>query len=237
MYSKLKYILIVAMSFAIVSCEIDDTIVPNLPPEAVLPQLNTNGVDFSNYVAVGASFTAGFTDNALFIAGQQNSFPNILSQQFGNTSFSQPLMSDNIGGLLLGGNVIQGPRLFFDGSGPASLPATPTTEVTNLLSGPFKNMGVPGAKSYHIVAPGYGNVAGVAAGLANPYFARFASSSTTTVLADAVGQSPSFFTLSEMGGNDVLGYATSGGTGVDQTGNFDPTTYAGNDITDPNVFC
>ena len=39
-----------------------------------------------------------------------------------------------------------------------------------------------------------------------------------------------------MGGNDVLAYATSGGIGTDQTGNFDPSTYGPNDITDPNVF-
>ena len=63
-----------------------------------------------------------------------------------------------------------------------------------------------------------------------------ASSPTATVLGDALAQSPTFFTLSEIGGNDVLGYATSGGSGVDQTGNFDPSTYGGNDITDPNVF-
>src|SRR5690606_31111105 len=39
-----------------------------------------------------------------------------------------------------------------------------------------------------------------------------------------------------IGGNDVLSYATSGGTGVYQLGNFDPSTYGGSDITDPNVF-
>ncbi len=39
-----------------------------------------------------------------------------------------------------------------------------------------------------------------------------------------------------MGGNDVLGYATSGGTGVDQTGNLNAASYGGNDITDPQVF-
>jgi hypothetical protein len=33
----------------------------------------------------------------------------------------------------------------------------------------------------------------------------------------------------------VLGYATSGGTGTDQTGNLDPRTYGSNDISDPMV--
>ena len=63
-----------------------------------------------------------------------------------------------------------------------------------------------------------------------------ASSANATIIGDAVAQNPTFFTLSEVGGNDVLAYAISGGTGVDQTGNFDPATYGGNDITDPNVF-
>jgi hypothetical protein len=54
-------------------------------------------------------------------------------------------------------------------------------------------------------------------------------------LADALVQAPTFFSL-WIGGNDVLGYATSGGIGVNQTGNLNPATYGGNDITDPNVF-
>jgi len=230
----IKYIFLSAVLLGFTACS-DDEFDYSPEPEP-LPELTTGTLDLSNYVAVGASFTAGFTDNALFIASQENSFPNILSQQFGSASFSQPLMSDNIGGLLFGGNVITNPRLFFNGAGPAGLPGTPTTETTNVLTGPFSNMGVPGAKSFHFVAPGYGNLAGVPVGQANPYFARMASSPNATIIGDAVAQNPTFFTLSEVGGNDVLGYATSGGTGVDQTGNFDPATYGGNDITDPNVF-
>ena len=82
-------------------------------------------------------------------------------------------------------------------------------------------MGVPGAKSFHLLAPGYGNLAGVPLGLANPYFARMASKSKRDCFGRALAQNPSFFTLSLMGGNDVLSYALSGGTGVDQTGNPD----------------
>jgi hypothetical protein len=85
------------------------------------------------------------------------------------------------------------------------------------------------------VAPGYGNVQGVPLGLANPYFARFASSPATSILQDAAVQNPTFFSL-WIGNNDVLGFAVSGGAGTDQTGNLDPTTYTRNDITDPNVF-
>lgn len=237
---NIKYILLSTILIGFTACnDIEDVDLNPIEEAEALPVLTAGSADFSNYVAIGASFTAGFTDNALFVAAQENSFPNQLAQQFANAgggSFTQPLMNDNIGGLLFAGNVIQGPRLFFNGAGPASLPAAPTTEVTATLSGSFNNMGVPGAKSFHILAPGYGNLAGVPVGAANPYFARMASSPNTTVLQDALAQAPTFFTLSEIGGNDVLGYALSGGTGVDQAGNFDPATYGGSDITDPNVF-
>ena len=96
-------------------------------------------------------------------------------------------------------------------------------------------MGVPGAKSFHLAAPGYGNPAGITSGQANPYFARFASSESATVIEDAASQNPTFFSL-WIGNNDILSFATSGGIGVDQAGNLDPSTYGSNDITDPNVF-
>lgn len=198
----------------------------------------SGSADFTKYVSIGNSLTAGYTDGALFIAGQENSFPNILAGQFalaGGGAFSQPLMNDNMGGLLLAGNVITENRLFFNGAGPERLPGTPTTDITNHLSGPFNNMGVPGAKIFHLLAPGYGNVAGVPTGQANPFYARFASSPTSTILADAISQQPTFFSL-WIGNNDVLAYATSGGIGVNQAGNYDPSTYGGNDITDPAVF-
>ena len=109
-----------------------------------------------------------------------------------------------------------------------------STEVSNNVGGPFNNMGVPGAKSYHLLAPGYGNVAGVAAGLANPYYARMATAADATVLGDAASVGATFFSL-WIGNNDVLGYVVSGGSGTDQTGNLDPSTYGGSDISDPNV--
>ncbi|MBG6110868.1 lysophospholipase L1-like esterase [Flavobacterium sp. CG_23.5] len=230
MIKNFKWLLLVSLSF--VACNNDE----NMAPAEVAVTSGT--ASFTKYVALGDSFAAGYSDGALFIKGQQGSYANILSQQFalaGGGDFKTPLTSDNKGGLLLGGNVIAGTRLYFNGVGPVAVSGTPTTEVTTRITGPFNNLGVPGAKSYHLVAPGYGNVAGVATGAANPYFARFATTSGTTVLADALVQAPTFFSL-WIGGNDVLGYATSGGIGVNQTGNLNPATYGANDITDPNVF-
>jgi len=235
---KIKYISLIALAISFASCDVDNTLqeIKDNTPEVALV---SGSADFSKYVSIGASFTSGFTDGALFKAAQENSFPNILSKKFamiGGGEFIQPLTNDNIGGLTMGGTVIQGPRLFFNGAGPAPLPATPTTDILNPVTGSLNNFGVPGAKSFHFVAPGYGNVAGVPLGLANPYYARFASEATATVLGDAVAASPTFFTLSEAGGNDVLSFALAGGDGVDQTGNLNPSSYGRTDITDPNVF-
>lgn len=243
---KFKYLFFIA-PFIFSSCYEDDFGVSPIEEEASVPvtadvTYTSGTANFSKFVSVGNSLTAGYSDGALFIDGQTNSFPNILAQQFalaGGGNFTQPLMKDNLGGLLLGGNQITSNRLIlsFTSGSPSPIPVsgTPTTEVSSLLAGPFSNMGVPGAKSYHLAASGYGNVAGVAAGLANPYFARMASSSSASVIGDAVAQSPTFFSL-WIGNNDILGFATSGGVGIDQKGNLNPATYGGNDITDPNVF-
>ena len=221
-----KYIGLLLLSIGAASCDVNnelDIIEAEAIPEVAL---NTNGLDLSTYVSLGTSLTAGYTDGAVFIAGQQNSMPNILAGKFG-TELIQPLMNDNIGGFVFNGNIVISPRFYFNGAGPARLPAIPTTELTTVLSGPFNNFGVPGAKSFHLGVPGYGTL--------NPYFGRMASSPAATVMGDALETNPTFFTL-DIGINDVLGYATSGGSGVDQTGNFDPSSYGGSDITDPNVF-
>lgn len=232
MIKNFKWLLFVSLAF--VACDNND-----LEDDVVqLAPLTAGSADFSKYVAVGNSLTSGFSDNALFRSGQENSFPNILAKQFaevGGGEFKIPYTNDNLGGLLFMGNVIQPTRLYFNGVGPVNVAGTPTNEVTQKLTGPFNNMGVPGAKIFHLVAPGYGNPAGVPTGQANPYFARFASSNTATILGDAMAQAPTFFSL-WIGNNDVLSYATSGGSGTNQLGNTDPSTYGGNDITDPQVF-
>ena len=226
-----KYLGLCLLALGFASCDVNNELDTIEAEEVVEVQLNANGLDFTKYVAIGASFTAGYTDGAMFKAAQENSFPNILAKKFG-TEFNQPLMNDNIGGLVLGSIVAQPPRFYFNGSGPARLAATPTTELTTVLSGPFNNFGAPGAKSFHLGVPGYGQL--------NPYFGRMASSPTATVMGDALAQSPTFFTLSEIGGNDVLGYALSGGSGVDRSpnvpANLNPANYGSNDITNPGVF-
>lgn len=229
--------------FVFVSCSDDDGTPPVTPGEPDPIVITSGSADFTKYVSVGNSLTAGFSDNALFIDGQTASYPNMLASNFalaGGGDFNIPFMADNLGGATLGGTPILGNRLIlsFASGSPAPVPVsgTGTTEISNVLSADFNNMGVPGAKSYHLLAEGYGNVQGLVTdpATANPYFVRFASNPNTTIIADAVAQNPTFFSL-WIGNNDILGYATAGGAGLDQTGNINPETYGGSDISDPTV--
>ncbi|MDO6515861.1 G-D-S-L family lipolytic protein [Zobellia uliginosa] len=229
---NLKYIYISLGILAFTACNDPEDV--DLEPEVIAEapvELSAGSADFSTYVSLGNSLTAGFTDNALFKAGQANSFPNLLSTKFalvGGGSFTQPLMNDNVGGLLAGGAQLEGfdPRLvFFSGNeeqsaGPVPLAflnsgATVTTDIIlNNPTGPFNNLGVPGAKSFHLLATGYGNAANLEAKLANPYFVRMTGATPDAkVLELAMAQSPTFFSL-WIGNNDVLGYALSGGDGT-----------------------
>jgi hypothetical protein len=229
MIKNLKWLLLVSLTF--VACNSDDEVVVVSNSSDGLP-LTAGSADFSKYVALGDSFAAGFSDGALFIKGQEGAYPNVIAQQFtsvGGGVFKTPLMADNIGGFSAGGNQIGQftKRFYWDGAAPVNVSGVSGTIFGAALTGSFNNMGIPGAKSFHLVTPGYGTL--------NPYFGRFASSVGAKVIDDALVQKPTFFSL-WIGGNDVLSYAMSGGTGVNQTGNLNPATYGSNDITDPNVF-
>lgn len=200
------------------------------------PSFDAGQADFSNFVAIGNSLTAGFQDGALFREGQVNSFPAILAEQFkeiGGGEFKQPLMAagDGVGSSGAGRLIL---KLVPDcqmNVSPSPVPnAVPgqTSELAVNLSadGPFNNVGVPGAKSFHLGVPGYENL--------NPFYKRFAVAGEPMINA-AIRANPTFFSL-WIGANDVLGYALAGGSGVDQTGNGDPNTYGLNDITDPTFF-
>ena len=232
------------MGLFIVSCSDDDDAMdpdggPIIPPIVNPP--SEGGADFSTYVALGDFATAGFSDAALFIEGQEASYPNMLAGSFvtaGGGDFTIPFMADNLGGMTVAGNLVYPNRLILDFSSgsptPVPVPGTPTTEATNVLTGQFNNMGVPGARSYHLLAGGYGNPDALALNLANPYYVRFASNPVASILGDALAQNPTFFSL-WIGLNDVLEYALCGGCGIDQTNNPDARTYEFGDISDPNV--
>lgn len=151
MKNYIKYSVVLALG--LLACE------PELENSIGDDNFYTSGsVDLSNFVAVGNSLTAGYADGALYITGQLNSFPNILAGQFalaGGGTFNQPLMADNLGGFA---GLDAFPNRFVlapgdSGLSPSRLGGSPTTDFTNVLSGPFNNMGFLGLKVFTLVFP------------------------------------------------------------------------------------
>ena len=94
---NIKSIIIIALAAGIiVSCK--QEVITLTPPENPTPETPTGSkgnADFSKYVSIGNSLTAGYQAGALFTEGQQNSFPLILSKQFSiaqgaTLTFNQP---------------------------------------------------------------------------------------------------------------------------------------------------
>lgn len=206
-----KSILVSLSVSAVVSCK----------PKLTAPDPSKGSVDVSKYVAIGNSITSGFADAALYYDGQMVSYPNLLAGQFkliGDGNFVQPLVAMSSVGFGSSGNSRYTLGYATDCKGVVSLsPKVGAGDFSVLASvasqGPFNNMGVPGAKAITVVYPGYGNPSN-GFGNYNPFFARMLDATeyaTASMLSKAASQNPTFFSVF-IGNNDVLGYATSGGT-------------------------
>jgi lysophospholipase L1-like esterase len=220
---KYRYILFLVIIGLLYSCK----------PELDEFSPSQGSADFSTYVALGNSLTAGYADGALYSSGQLYSYPNILAGQLkkvGGGEFTQPLMptEDGVGftvypppiGIVFRTKTNLGYSTdCLNNTSLSPVPAIDNPDQAELqgyllypVAGSFNNMGVPGAKSFHLIYNGYGNPANLLTmpPTANPFYVRFASAADATVLGDALSQSPTFFSF-WIGNNDVLLYAVSGG--------------------------
>lgn len=212
MIKKIYSLFIIALILG--SCTIE--------PEEFDAQKGT--ADFTQTVFIGNSLTAGLRDGELYKSAQDESFPAIIAQSLNQAGFinqfRQPLMPGEVG---LGKRLVLGYSTNCEGETDlAPIAYSENPDISPALAsvaseGPFQNLGVPGAKVADLLTPGYGSSAG------NPYFARFASDPMNTIIDEATAQNPTFSVV-WIGNNDVLGYATSGGTGSPIT---DPTTFSG----------
>ncbi|MBL7857055.1 MAG: hypothetical protein JNM57_05145 [Cyclobacteriaceae bacterium] len=172
--------------------------------------------DFTKFVALGSSYTAGFQAGALFTEGQNNSLAKILSTQFacaGGGAFNQPTIGNEFGYNIFispnppADNQIRG-RLFLQGTPPAPAPhkfalgdlsAAPNPAINPgfmytgstgaVPSNQLNNFSVQAVFLGQALIPQTGNwaVAGVDPRF-NPFYGRFASNpGTSTMLTDAIG--------------------------------------------------
>jgi len=194
---------------------VEDQLEENPTPEPISG--DAGAADFSNYVAIGNSLTAGYMDGALYNLGQEYSLAALIHQQMQyagapgnfnqpdinselgfNTSVEQPQGGPTLGRFKLDTN-IPGPSPTIGGD-----PIAPYDGNTSELN----NFGVPGILLGQLLTPATGGPQSDPA--FNPFYWRFASSpGASTILGDAIATQPSFFTL-WIGNNDVLGYAISG---------------------------
>lgn len=258
-------ILIIGFLFA-AGCE--QEVLDPQPPVVEEPTPTAGTADFTKYVAIGTSISAGFQSAALFTDGQNESLAAILATQFAgvndNAAFNQPSINSENGFSSsfssVGGGIFRGRLILFDpdgGTGPRTPGPTPSgstggtapctgvvtpalpapyntaqtfTELLTPVTGSFNNFSVPGIVLAQILTPATGGPVPPAANPAfNPYYRRFASNASndgstgSTILGDALTAAPTFFTF-ELGYNDVLGYATTGGVGAIAI--TDPATFS-----------
>lgn len=170
-----------------------------------------NGVsgsaNFSRFVTIGNSITAGYQSGTIYESGQMYSYGNLIAKQVG-VDFQVPYVSDpGLGG-----------RMEVQSLSPFTIKYN--TSSGSLLNAsypaPYNNLGVPGALTYDVLfATNSTNCASALfANTPNPYFDVILRNSVLnkgTQLQQALSLAPTFVTL-WIGNNDVLGYATSGGT-------------------------
>jgi len=231
------FLLLIVTGLISYSCDgIEDSLVDDQLEENPLPttpEYSSGSTDFSSYVAIGNSLTAGFMDGALYNIGQNNSIAAILASSFaatvdGNYTFNQPSI-DSENGFNTGinpnpSNGITFGRFKLDAVARIPSPVI-NGEAPTAYTGPaLNNFGVPGITVGQLRDPAAAN---------NPFYARFASNpGASTVLGDAIDANPTFFSL-WIGNNDVLGYATSGASnGALLTSNADFQTRFTNVVTD-----
>ncbi|MVN21803.1 SGNH/GDSL hydrolase family protein [Mucilaginibacter arboris] len=176
--------------------------------------------DFSRYIAVGNSTSAGYADGGLYLAGQQVAFPNLVAGQMklaGGGNFSSPLFSaDQANGSgylkLTGYNTDGTPQIVPVTDKLAvrdviQIPLIGTVTLYTKYSGDLNNYAVPGINLRDVTNIAYGNY--------NGYYERMLpgnSPTNTTPYLDFVTAKPFTFFTCWLGDNDVLGYATSDGT-------------------------
>jgi len=213
-FSKVRFVgLTLLIGLLSLSCQ-------NTQPSGPLPGLG--GAAINTYMAVGNSLTAGYQSGALFASAQIYSYPNLIAQQIaiagGATgSFQQPLYSDPGTPDPATGKAARlelltwhDPRTGQPLIGPRGLaPGNPTNLA---LKTPYNNLGIPGAVLFDFLdTTNFGLKA--LPPRSNPLFLLILRDPKlgNSMFQQTANMKPDLVTF-WLGNNDVLGFATSGGT-------------------------
>ncbi len=205
MKRQTKIILSLLIFASLVSCK----------PKYEAPETSKGEIDPTRFVMIGGGHVAGYMNDGLTYDGQINSLANILAGQLklvGGGDFNQPFVNQNSVGVSLSGlaSMKLGYKTDCEGVSslsPVRLASSGDINIWNeqLYNStlPFGNFGIPDFKLANINSSSWTS--------SNPFYARMASSTNTTVKNDILASNPSFFSIF-LGVDEVLEYAKSGGT-------------------------
>ncbi|NWF88601.1 MAG: hypothetical protein HXY50_03970 [Ignavibacteriaceae bacterium] len=198
-------IALILISVLFISCE-DRTELT--APTSASP--NLGAVNFTSFVSIGNSLTAGYQSGSLYESGQNYAFGNLIAKQVG-ASYAQPIISDP---------GIKG-RIEIKSLNPFTLTYNQNAGTPTNISHPvpYNNLGIPGIVLADVMnatetVNSYSKSAAIDLVLRKLGMTQF---------TQAKIQQPTFISL-WIGNNDVLGFATSGG--VKPTTPTDANTFA-----------
>lgn len=157
--------------------------------------------DFSSFVAIGNSLTAGVADGALYEDSQKNSFPNLIAKSAEISNFEQPLMSGNgfsfkeEDGRLSLNIFVDPPSIDFLEAG---------TEKNRNLNRAYNNLGIPLIRANQV-----NTIKTSAEANDNHFVDKILRNSGRTQIDEALSLDPTLLTL-WVGNNDVLEAASLG---------------------------
>ncbi|MEE9430241.1 MAG: SGNH/GDSL hydrolase family protein [Melioribacteraceae bacterium] len=162
-------------------------------------QSQTGNADFTRFVTIGNSLTAGYQSGALYEDGQKYSYGKMIADQVG-TSYEQSTVSNpGIGGRI----EVKSISPFATSTQPAD-----AGQPTNLgYAGIYNNLGIPGILLADVLLTKESPSQFVGA---NPLIDVVLRKQGKSVLESALAAQPTFVSV-WIGNNDILGYATSGG--------------------------
>jgi lysophospholipase L1-like esterase len=183
-------IIILSISFIFFNCK-----------KTTKSDVGWGSADFSTFVTIGNSLTAGVSDGALFEEAQENSFPNLIAKAVEIADFEQPFMSGNgfsfneDQGRLSLNLLAETPSIVFLQAG---------SEKNRNLNRPYNNLGIPlirANQAYNATVP--------ADAADNHFIDKILRNSGNTQIEEALSLSPTLMTL-WIGNNDVLEAASLG---------------------------
>ncbi len=172
-------------------------------------------VDFTKYIALGDSLTAGVVNYGSVQTYQVNSTPALIARQAGVASFQQPLVSEPglppLMQLLAIRSTPFGPSPVIAFKSGAGAPINAT------LAGPYNNLGIDGANTNDLLtrtgnilnlSADFGKYAQGLVGKNVPFSDLVLRDGKTTAIQQAIGAGGTFYTVA-IGSNEVFGAVLS----------------------------